>query len=140
MITLLGLDLGVSEPVSDSNSLAVDKKPDRLSGGARNTQRFPLIVLDQVSLQANKLTIKDQARSMATPIVISDLQIGNTEGIKILGDEPDTNPLIKLNIHGRSSLQEPSVEPRVPLCRPAADSRPMGHLADPGQGRFVFRS
>jgi len=122
-MSLLGFDIWASEPVagghpspadeqpSSANSAtdvqpateltAPDGKPGRMNGVARKAQRLPLVILDQLSLEARKLTVKDGTRPMATPIVVSDLQIGNTEGIRVLGDEPDANPPIKIDISGQ---------------------------------------
>ncbi len=87
------------QPVTGSTPS--EEKADRPSSIARKTQRLPLVALEKLSLQAKKLTVRDETKPTAAPIVVSDLQIGNTEGIRLLGDEPDTNPPVKISIHGQ---------------------------------------
>lgn len=100
-ICLLGLDMGTSEPVSPVNPSAADNKPIGQNGAVRKAPSYPLVVLERLSLQASKLTLKDEIRPTATPIVISDLRIGNAESIKVLGDDPEANPPVKIDIQGR---------------------------------------
>ncbi len=122
-ISLLGLDMGPSAPKAADNapepqkqtaSVAAatdaqsvtdptpsEEKADRPSGIARKAPRLPLFTLERLSLQARKLTVRDETKPTAAPIVVSDLQIGNTEAIQLLGDEPDTNPAVRISIHGQ---------------------------------------
>lgn len=122
-IGLLGLDMGASAPKAAEDAPAPEKqtapvaaaadqqpvtgltpseeKADRPSSLARKTPRLPLVALEKLSMQIKKLTVRDETKPMAAPIVVSDLQIGNTEGIRLLGDEPDTNPPVKISIHGQ---------------------------------------
>lgn len=122
-ISLMGLDMEASAPKAAANAPEPEKqtapvaaatgeqpvtgptpseeKADRPSGIARKAPRLPLFALERLSLQARKLTVRDEAKPTAAPIVVSDLQIGNTEPIKLLGDEPDTNPPVKISIQGQ---------------------------------------
>ncbi len=122
-MSLLGFDLGTSQPAVTSNlspsdrlpesvgfvtdeqpmtgSTPSDEKPAHTSSVGQRMQRLPLILLERLSVQARRLTIRDGAREMATPIVVSDLQIENSEGIRILGDEAAANPPVKIDIHGQ---------------------------------------
>ena len=85
----------------DTESAAPAEKPDLASGTVRRAQRLPLVTLERLSLEAAKLTVTDKTRPSAAPVVVSDLTIANTEGIKVLGDEPDVNPPIRIDLHGR---------------------------------------
>ncbi len=136
-MSLMGLEMGASESPAAGNSSVADKQPvaaasatdrqsvtvptpsdekaGRPSDVARKAQRLPLVTLERLSLQARKLTVKDEAKPTAAPIVISDLQIGNTEGVKLLGDEPDTNPPIKIDIHSQIQPLTESLQLKLEL-------------------------
>ena len=109
LMSLLGFDFGASESapasVSEEQPAAQQTVPDQAPGlasaVARKARRNPLVVLDRLSLEARKLTVKDAVRPAATPLVISNLRVANTETVQLLGDEPDTNPPVKIDVHGQ---------------------------------------
>ncbi len=112
LMSLLGFDFGsvgrasahavdtvTEQPAAQQ---AVPDQAQRLASGvARKARRNPLVVLERLSLEASKLTVKDAARPAAKPLVISNLQVANSETVKLLGDEPDTNPPVKIDVHGQ---------------------------------------
>ncbi|NLZ05728.1 MAG: DUF748 domain-containing protein [Phycisphaerae bacterium] len=96
-----GLTPSASEEPPAAQQTVPDQAPGLASAVARKARRLPLVVLDRLSLEASKLTVKDAARPAATPLVISNLKVANTETVKLLGDEPDTNPPVKIDVHGQ---------------------------------------
>lgn len=122
-LSVLGFEFGASEPTvidppvatdeqpntvtisaderPGTESIALATRPDPASGTIRRAQRLPLVTLERLSLEAANLTVTDRTRPTVAPVVVSDLTIANTEGIRILGDEPDVNPPIRIDLHGR---------------------------------------
>ena len=63
--------------------------------------RLPLITLDNLDLQLEKFTFSDKARPATSPVILSNLRIQNKQPIKLLGEDPDTNPAVKIDIVGK---------------------------------------
>ena len=71
------------------------------NGGKGRLRQLPLITLDTLDLQFEKLTLRDRTRPATSPIILSDFRIRNRQPIKLLGEDPDTNPVVNIDIMGK---------------------------------------
>ncbi len=61
---------------------------------------FPDITVKQVDLAFDQITYQDQSRPEADPIVVDHLTLTNREPLQLLGQDPQSNPPLLLDING----------------------------------------
>ena len=90
--------------------------------------RFPLVTLDTLDLQLEEFTFRDHTRPTANPIILSDFQIQNRQPIKLLGEDPDTNPVVRIDIIGEIKPFTESLTLKTELSPFAAQPRIQAEL------------
>jgi hypothetical protein len=107
-IHLLGLALGEAPaaplPAPAAPAIApapVDAKAVTAGSLAALTQKkYPLVSVQKFAVNVRRISLTDESRPDATPLAISNLQISNSNRIKLLGDDPHAGPPVDLQISG----------------------------------------
>ena len=73
---------------------------DKIKNGRNRSRQLPLITLASLDLQLEELTFRDHKRPATGPIVFSDFRIRNEQPITLLGEDPDSNPVVNIDITG----------------------------------------
>jgi hypothetical protein len=122
---------------SESSSAQKEQRADASTSGQRqgtkNNERsrrsqLPLITLDTLDLQLEKFTLKDQTRPATSPVIFSEFRIQNKQPIKLLGEDPDTNPVVNIDIMGKIQSFTESLTLKTELSPFAAQPRIQAEL------------
>ena len=114
-LNLLGLEFGKSSPqppsppsnptpaapTMESSSTSQPSNNDILRQIASEREKFPLVKLANLNLSIRKFTMTDATHPQASPIVVSNLQIKNTQPLALLGRDPESNPPAEITVTGR---------------------------------------
>ena len=67
----------------------------------RLRERSPLITLDKLELNLERLGFTDRAFPDATPIKVSNFRLSNRKRLEFLGDDPENLPALELELSGK---------------------------------------
>jgi hypothetical protein len=65
---------------------------------AKSHKALPLITVGNINVNVSKVSFTDVSRPGSAPLIVSDLHLGNTEPIVLLGPTPATQPSAKLEL------------------------------------------
>ncbi|MBL7188814.1 MAG: DUF748 domain-containing protein [Phycisphaerae bacterium] len=120
------------ETVEDSNSLIEELVADanvppqgqnKTKDQRSRSRRLPLITLASLDLQLEELILRDLTRSETSPIILSDFLIRNRQPVRLLGEDPDSNPAVNIDIKGKIQPLARSLALKTELSPFAAQPR-----------------
>jgi hypothetical protein len=104
VFSILGINL-LSKGTDSNDTKTTEKLPvqsqQTINNGSKKSNRFPLISLETLNLQLKKFTLKDQTKSAAEPIILSDFQIRNAQPIRLFAEESDVNSVVSIDVKGK---------------------------------------
>ncbi|MBN2489768.1 MAG: DUF748 domain-containing protein [Planctomycetes bacterium] len=100
LLRVFGVPLPGGSPAEDASPAPAGAKDRTARPDGIRPGRLPLITVNRLDLQLERLAWIDRATAGAEPLVLCGVRLGNDERIELLGEDPEEHRPIRLRLTG----------------------------------------